>query len=133
MQANTITLQVDVLNNATLVAEPFERFEEFQNRSVYIGANHTPEARDTISLYRTFPKKSGNFKGVAKTAVKLSRDVQVTGVDGVSDLTAPFIIDISFSVPVGVSAADVLKYRQTAIAMLDLDSVMDALNNQQMV
>lgn len=133
MQPNTVTLNVDYLNDANTTAEAYERFEEFQNRSVYIGANHAPDARDTISLYRSFATKSGNFNGVSKTAVKLSQDHTVDGVDGVSTLTAPLIIDISFSIPVGVSAADVLKARQRAIAVLDLDSLMTPLNTQLMV
>lgn len=133
MQANTLTLNVDPANDDTIVAEAYERFEEFQNRSVYIGANHAPELRDTISLYRSFPTKSGNFKGVQKTSVKLSKDVQVAGVDGVATLTAPVIIEVSFSVPVGTPAATILQDRQRAVALLDDDTIMNALNIQLMV
>lgn len=133
MQPNTINLDVDYLNDANTTAEVYERFEEFQNRSVYIGANHTPASRDTISLYRSFPTKNGNFNGTQKTAVKLSLDCSVPGVDAETTLSAPAIVDISFSFPVGVSAADQLKIRQRAIAMVDLDAVMTPLNNQCMV
>lgn len=133
MQPNTIVLPVDVLNNGTPVNETYTRFEEFQNRATYIGASHTPDNRDTLSLYRSFPTKSGNFKGVSKTSMKFSKDMAVDGVDSSTSLTAPIIIEISVAVPVGVAAADVLKARQRALALLDLDSVMDPLNNQLMV
>jgi hypothetical protein len=133
MQPNTITLNVDILNNGTTVPESYERFEEFQNRAKYIGASHVPEDRDTVDLYRSFPVKSGNFKGVSKTTVKLTKDGVVSGVDGIALLTAPIILEVSFSIPVGTPVADILIARQRAIALLDLDVVMNALNVQLMV
>lgn len=133
MQPNTLTLNVDVLNNAITVAEPFTRFDEYQNRAVYIGVNHLPETRNTLSIYRTFPTKNGNYKGTAKSSVKFTQDVGVAGVDGVSTLTAPIILDLSFSIPVGATAADVLHLRQRLIAALDDDTFMDSLNIQQMI
>lgn len=133
MQPNTINLDVDYLNNASTTAEAYERFEEFQNRSIYIGANHSPALRDTISMYRSFPTKNGNFNGTQKTAVKLTLDVSVPGVDSETTLIAPAIVEVSFSVPVGVTQAEILKIRQRAIALLDLDTVMDPLNYQLMV
>jgi len=133
MQPNSITLPVDYLNNGTTTDETYTRFEEYQNRSVYIGENHSPDMRDTISLYRSFPTKNGNFKGVAKTSVKLSVDHTVPGVDGVAQLSAPIIWELSASIPVGVSVEDALKSRQRALAVLDLDAVMTPLNSQLMV
>jgi len=133
MQPNTITLQVDELNNATLVDNVYTRFEEFQNRASYISGDHSMSAKDTLGLYRTFPKPSGNFRGVIKTSVKFSKDLAVTGVDGVSTLTAPVIVELSFSVPVGATAADVLIARQRALAILDRDDIMVSLNEQAMV
>lgn len=133
MQSNELTLGVDYLNNGTEVNEVYKRYEEYLNRSTYIGANHTPDTRDTLSLYRTFPTKSGNFKGVQKSSIKLTKDHAVPGVDGVATLTAPSIIEINFSIPVGVSAADVKKCRQRALAALDDDTLCDGLNIQLMV
>lgn len=133
MQPNTLTLNVDYLNNAITTAEGYDRYEEYQNRSVYVGSTHSPDSRDTVSLYRSFPTKNGNFKGVQKSSIKLSKDHTVNGVDGVATLTSPVIIEVNFSVPVGVSPADVLKCRQRIIALLDDDTICDALNNQLMV
>lgn len=133
MQANEVTLNVDYLNDGTTTPEAFERAEEYLNRSVYVSSAHTLESRDMFTLYRSPASKSGNFKGVGKTAAKFTKDFSVTGVDGVATLTSPVIIEISFSIPVGVSAADVLKCRQRALALLDSDTEMDKLNVQQLV
>lgn len=134
MQPNAVTLSVDEQNDGVgPVNHVFTRFEEYQNRSVYISDTHSISARDTLGLYRTFPKASGNFKGVAKTAFKFSKDVTVPGVDGVSQLSAPIIVDVSMSIPVGATHEAILIARQRALALLDLDSVMTPLNEQLMV
>lgn len=133
MQADSIVLAVDRLNNGTTTNETYARYDINQNRSTYIGSSHLAEARDTISMYRSFATKSGNFKGVQKTSVKFTKDHEVTGVDGTTTLTAPVILEISFSVPVGVTAAQMKIVRQRALALLDSDTVMDALNVQLMV
>lgn len=133
MLANQLSLNVDAANNSTVVAQTYDRYEEFQNRSVYIGTDHLPESRNALALYRTFPTKSGNFKGVSKSAVKFTQDVVVPGVDGSTTLTAPIIIEVSFSVPVGAATADVVEQRQRVLAALDDDTLMNALNIQLMV
>lgn len=133
MQPNVLSINVDYLNNGTTTPETFDRYEEYLNRSAYIGLNHTPDSRNTIGLYRSFPTKSGNFKGVSKSSVKLTKDVQVTGVDGVALLTSPIIVEVNFSVPVGVTAAELKKVRQRMISILDSDTVMDSLSIQLMV
>lgn len=133
MQSNTITLAVDLLNNDSTTDYDFTRFEEYQNRSVYIGEDHQLTSRDTLSLYRTFPKSAGNFKGMSKCAMKFSQDIEVTGVDGLAALVAPIILEVSASIPVGATLAQQLVARQRAIALLDDDTIMVALMNQLMV
>lgn len=133
MQANVLTLAVDVLNNGTTANEDYSRYEESQNRSAYIGAGHVPDNRDMVALYRTFPTKSGNFKGTAKSAVKFTKDVEVAGVDSSTTITAPIILDLSFSVPVGTTAAELKHARQRLVALIDDDAFMDSLNIQLMV
>jgi hypothetical protein len=133
MQPNQLTLNVDITNDENVVVEVYERSNEYQDRSTYIGENHALDARDQIQLYRTYPTKSGNFKGVQKSSVKFTKDQAVSGADGVTTLTAPLIIDVSFSVPVGTSAAEILAARQRAIALLDSDNYMDPLNIQLLV
>lgn len=132
MQPNTITLAVDVLNNGTSEDKVYTRFEEYLNRSVYIGTNHVLHAKDTVTLYRTPQKPSGNFLGVGKTAFKFSRDITVLGADG-SSVVAPIIFEVSCSIPVGATAADILVERQKVIALCDRDDIMVSFNNLLMI
>jgi len=131
--ANDITLNVDYLNDGNTTAEAYENEDRTGNRSTYAGENHALDARDQINFYRSYNTKNGNFKGVSKSSFKLTKDFTVTGVDGLAALTAPVICEVSFSIPVGVSAADVKKVRQRALALLDDDTIMDALNVKLMI
>lgn len=133
MQANQLTISVDAANDGNPANEVYTRYEEYQNRASYIGANHTPDDRDLLAIYRTFPTKSGNFKGTAKSSVKFTKDVEVAGVDSSTTITAPIILDLSFSVPVGATSADLKHARQRLLALLDTDAFMDSLNIQLMV
>lgn len=132
MQLDEITLEVDLLNSGVKTDKVFSRFEEYLNRSVYIGEGHSLTAKNTLNLYRTMPKVSGNFRGTAKSAVKFSRDIEITGIDGTT-VVAPQIIEVSFSNPVGVTPAQTLEQRQYALALLDRDDIMAALNDLLMV
>lgn len=133
MLNDQLNLSVDALNDANPVAELYDRYEEQQNRSKYISGSHTPGSRDEIGFYRSFPTRSGNFKGVGKTSVKLTLDVSIPGVDSSTTMMAPVIVECSFSVPVGVQAEDIVHIRQRLIALLDNDSLMNSLNIQLMV
>lgn len=133
MQPNTLTLSVDAANNSSPANEVYTRYDEAQNRSVYIGEDHLPATRNLLAIYRTFPTRSGNFKGTAKTSVKLTQDYEVPGVDSSTTLTVPAIAEVSFSLPVGVTVAQAKHLRQRLIAALDDDTFMDSLMIQQMV
>lgn len=130
MLDNTITLQVDPANNSTVVPEAYTRYDEYQNRSVYTGPNHSLSAKDTMTFYRTSPKRSGNFKGVAKSSIKFTRDRIVEGVDDTTTVNALEIGEVNFSLPVGFTSADVIALRQRIIAALDDDTLMGKLNEQ---
>lgn len=132
MQDNTLTLAVDVANSGSTTNETYTRYEEYQNRAVYIGANHTPDNRDTLSIYRTFPTKSGNFKGTGKTAVKFTKDTEVAAVDSTT-ITAPIILELSMSVPVGTDVAELVHARQRLLTLLDTDAFMNSLSVQLMI
>lgn len=133
MLANTITVAVDENNTGTTTDHVFTRFDEFQNRSVYIGANHSPEARDNLTFYRTFPKQSGNFRGTCKSSFKISTDKVVNGADGASQIVAPVICEVSFSLPLGTTLADRTVLRQRILSLLDDDALMENLTHVQMV
>jgi len=136
MQDNSITLAVDVDNDGGTTAAVtlvFNRYEEYQNRSVYIATDHTLASRNQLGLYRTFPKVSGNFNGVAKSAIKLTQDYSVPGADATTTRVAPGLVDIGFSFPVGLTPAQTLELRMRAVALLLDDTVMIPLTDQLMV
>jgi len=119
MLDNTITLQVDVLHDAVLVPHPFTRFEQFLNRTVYVGPGSSDAYRNQMTLLRSTPTESGNFRGVKKTSLKFTKDVGVIGVDATTLNVAPIIGAVNFSIPVGASAAEVLIVREHLIAALN--------------
>lgn len=133
MLDNTLTLSVDEENDGVgPVNHVYTRFDDTPTKSSYIHANHTLAARNTLGFYRTLPKPSGNFKGVAKTSSKFSQDITVLGADG-SSITAPIITEFSVSLPVGATAAQAKIARQRHLALLDRDDVMVAAMEQQQV
>jgi hypothetical protein len=133
MQPNQITLAVDTENTGVTTDKVYLRFEETLNRSTYVSDTHTYAEKDTVTLYRTLPKQNGNFKGVLKSSLKVTEDFSVPGVDSSTTLTSPVILSVSFSVPIGVTSADLLRLRQTVIALLDQDTLMNPLNHQLMI
>lgn len=133
MQPDPITLSIDEANDSTLVVHTLSREGQgTSNRSVYLDGDHTVASRNMLTMLRTLPKKSGNFYGTLKTSVKFTKDVTVPGVDG-SDLSIPSIAEASFSFPVGVDEAHCTLMRQSLVALLDADTIMDPLHNQGLV
>lgn len=134
MLASIITLNVDPANNATIVPEAYSRHDDSQpNRTRYISPSHTLLGRDVLDFYRTPPKKAGNFNGVAKSGFKFTTDAVVPAADGVSTVVSPLIGEVSFSLPLGFTTAQVKKLRQRIIAALDDDALMLSLNEKQEV
>lgn len=87
------------INAKTYTADSFQ-----QNTVGYIGSLKTVTSKDDVALRRTAPKPTAVFSGVGRTSAKLTRTLTLTGAltpkgDG--------IVDISVSVPVGFTAADV--------------------------
>lgn len=132
MLPNVITLSIDEENNSTPVDHDLSRAEEGSNKSVYYDEDHTVASRSTMSVLRTFPKQSGNFYGTLKTTVKFTKDVEVVGVNG-ETIKVPSIAECNFSFPVGVNNAHATLMRQSCIAILDDDSVMDLLHDQGII
>lgn len=136
MQGNTITLMVnDDHDDGTtpLVENVYTRFDEYQNRTVYIHEDHTVALRNILGLYRSFPKANGNFRGTAKSAVKMTQDFAVDGVDSETSIIVPGIINVEFSFPLGLTAAQTLEMRMRMVTLMNLDTVMVPLTDQLMV
>lgn len=129
MQSNTITLAVDTANSGTTTNQIYNRYTEKENSSTYISSTHTLVSRDMIEFSRVFPTQSGNYRGVLRPSVKLTEDVTVPGVDATTTVVQPLIANLSFSIPVGTSAAATLELRQRLLAILDNDVVMASLMN----
>lgn len=130
MLDNTITLNVDAVNNGTTTPRTYNRYEEYQNRTIYKGPDHTLSVRDTLGFYRTPVKANGADNGVAKSAIKITQDITVPGKDITTSVVKPIIGDVSFSIPVGASVATTLEFRQRLIAVIDHElssKLVDAL------
>jgi len=133
MQPNTIALDVNDDNDdgtTPVVTATYSRYDEYQNRAEYIAEDHTLALRNKLGIYRTFPKPSGNFLGVAKSAIKFTQDYSLAGADATTTITAPGIIEVSFSLPVGMTPAQTLELRMRVAAMIVTDAVMAPLNDQ---
>lgn len=133
MQANVITLPVDVNNNGTTYTDlVLNRQEEYLHRSLYIAAGHQPDMRDTLGLYRTPPKPTASFKGVQRCSFKFTKDVEVLNPVG-ETIVSPFIVEVSFSAPIGASEAVRLEMAQRASAMAGHRDVIAGLVDLQSI
>lgn len=133
MLPNQIVLAVNELNDDGTVPEVirnYSRYIEHLNRSEYISDDHTLAVRDKLGFYRTFQKKVGNFAGVAKAAAKITSDYSVVGNDSIATFIAPGIIDIGFSLPVGMTPVQIRALRMRAAALLCNEIVMVPLAEQ---
>lgn len=133
MLDNTITLPVDELENDTLVNQDYTRYDEYNNRTIYVGTGHTLAQRDTMTVSRTFPKPSGNHPGVAKSSLKFTQDISIPGVDTTTTLVAPDIGEVNFSLPVGTTPAQAMMLRQRIVAALNSQTFIVALTESLQV
>lgn len=136
MQPDSITLSVDTDNDGGTTAAVdlvLTRSDYYENRSEYLAAGHSVIMRDKVNLYRTRPKPNGNFRGVAKSAVKFTKDFEVEGMDTTTKNVGSCIIDVGFNFPVGMTPAETLEMRMRAVALLRDDTIMVALTDQQLV
>lgn len=72
------------------------------NKVVYTGPDNTFSAVDSLTLGRTAPKPTSTFAGVGRAEAK--RTKTATLGDG---STAPIIVTLSVSAPVGAAEADI--------------------------
>lgn len=136
MLSNVITLTVDETNDGATtpdVDHEFTRFDTYNTRSVFHRDNHSVDMRDTLGFYRTVPKPNGIDRGNLKTSFKFTKDIQVTGKDGVSILTKPIIFELNATIPVGATSEEIMRERQKAVSLLDDDVIMCALNETQSI
>ena len=118
MLDNTLTLAVDEDNDGDTTNVVAVRSEEYLHRSLYTLPEHTLAKRATLGFYRTPVKASGNDLGVAKSATKITEDLEVLNRVG-ETVIKPAIANADFSFPVGISAVDAMRLRQRLIAVID--------------
>lgn len=88
--------------------------------ALYAGPSNTYAAKDLLLLKRQAPKPTSTNPGVARATVKFTRSVTI------SDVVRDAIVTAEFSIPVGMSEADVDAIRDDLGDALLLASI-DAL------
>lgn len=115
MLDQTITLSYDAEGDGSPVDVVIRRDQEYPDRSVYVfpdadGGDHS------LVFYRTRPKQAGNFKGVSRTREKITKPVEVEGVDGTT-VTSSAIGELSLSFPKGMTGAQKIAFLQELISV----------------
>jgi hypothetical protein len=128
MQPNEISVSVVEEEGQSAVSRTFTRYDEERNKVTYITAGHELAARDIFQLYRTLPKPNGNFPGMGKSALKVTKDIIIPGTDG-SDLKSPTIMEVSFSFPVGMTEEQRFERIETLKALVAAEFV-DSLSGR---
>lgn len=129
-QPSTITLSVDAdLDGASPADEVYSSFDTPANRHIYHGENHSPVLRDTMTMYRTLPKRTATFYGVTKSNLKFTMDEVVDTPDG-ETTTAPGLGGMNFSIPVGFTLAGARHLVARMKACLDKEGFLEELVTQ---
>lgn len=93
----TITLNTLAYNQDAFVSP---------NKVSYVGPSNTFSAKDQLILGRVAPKPTATFDGVARSSVKRVKTVTLA-----SGAKADAIVEVSASLPVGMTQADVNSLR----------------------
>lgn len=74
------------------------------NSQPYFGPNNSLSVKDRIDLYRTYPKATKEFSGMARFSVKTTRTLNLTGA---VTATGDAILKTDGAFPVGASNPDI--------------------------
>jgi len=74
------------------------------NVAGYVGPAHTSSVKDDLRIGRILPKPTSTFSGVTRMSFKLTRTHTLTGA---LTTIGDSITEMSFSLPVGISTANV--------------------------
>lgn len=106
----------------------YERWQESDNRSVYIAADHSVAKPHTLTLGRVVPTAPA---ASSKVRAKLSRTVDTTSPTGVVGY-APLITELNVSVPAGVvSESTLTKLRDDLVAFISGEEFKSLLVKQE--
>lgn len=93
----------------------------------YVGPGHTMSNLDLLELKRVAPKPTANFAGVSRVTLKFSRDVEINATTGE---TARAIVEVSTSLPVGMTETDIDSIRDDMGDLLLLQAADDLFLKQ---
>lgn len=127
---STITLEPEVGVESADTDVVYSRYDDTTPNRVIFNSeeNVLGVTRDTLTAYRTFPKRNGISLGVKKSAVKLTRDFTVENTDDTTQI-APLIIEMRVSMPVGVTSAEAELATRQFRDLLDQPTVIGAVMN----
>lgn len=86
----------------TINAKAYDQHRISTDLITYKGPNHTFSVKDLLALSAKAPKPNGDFRGNARSFIKLTRTLTLDNAT-----TADAIVEISYQVPVGAANADV--------------------------
>lgn len=88
--------------------------------AVYAGPANTFSVKDTLTLKRTAPKPTKDFAGVARASAKFTKTVSTGTLT-----TADAIVEVSVSLPVGMSEANVTSLEADLVSFVGLAAFHD--------
>lgn len=101
-----ITLATDSPQQSGMVALVLSQLgAEGLGKSTYLGDDHSPILRDMVQFYSSPAKPSGNSRGSHKCSVKFTKDYEVDERSGDGTVVKPSIVQVSFSLPIGMTEA----------------------------
>lgn len=97
----------------TINTKIYKPYRQMADESRLAGPLHSMSSNDLLAIRRVFPKPVKGFLGVARPGVKMTRTC--TLADGTKK---DAILDLGSSLPVGMTAADILAVKSDLIAFL---------------
>lgn len=94
----------------------YEKYSAEVNRAIYVSDLSQLHAQDKLYVTRSFPKPTATFNGVAKTSIKLVREMEVPQPLG--SKVCPCIIEVNFSRPAGVDDESFARLRELLVSLL---------------
>lgn len=128
MLDNEIVIPVAVVMGGATTDISCRRADFSSGKSLYKLPGHSYAAKNQLQCFANEPKPSGNFMGTRRTSVKYTHGVTVAGRDLSTSVVAPIIVELSCSIPVGVSDEDAIAARQVIVCFAGQAEVINTLN-----
>lgn len=106
--------------SVTLNTKSYSSFRLQADSNQFNGPAATGSLKDEFILRRKFATPTATFAGVTRPGVKFTRTLTLTDAS-----KAPMVLDLSGSVPVGATIADILSVLADMTAFLGLQDAKD--------